>query len=153
MERIRDRADQLAARFLDLVDRDTLAYNEVVAAFKMPKGDDSQKSARRAAIEAATKQAADVPMETLRTVVELEALVDDVMDKGNPNCITDAGVAAQLIRAAAIGAAYNVRINLSGIHDKELVKKHHDELSFLLTRIDASADQFGKKVENALGQP
>ncbi|MBW1799475.1 MAG: cyclodeaminase/cyclohydrolase family protein, partial [Deltaproteobacteria bacterium] len=115
-----------------------------------PKGDDAQKSARQAAIETATRHAAEVPMETLRTVARVEALVHEVMDKGNPNCITDAGVAAQLVRTAAYGAAYNVRINLSGMNDKEFVKKHHDEISDLMACIESSADQFGKKVENAL---
>ena len=151
MERVRDRADQLVTRLLGLVDQDSQAYNEVLAAFKMPKGDDAQKSARRAAIETAMKQASEIPMETLRTIAQLETLIGEVMDKGNPNCITDAGVAAQLIRTAAFGAAYNARINWSGINDKEFVKNHYDELSSLIKRIETSVDQFGEKVENALG--
>jgi len=153
MERVRDRADQLVTRLLGLVDQDSQAYNEVLAAFKMPKGDDAQKSARRAAIETAMKQASEIPMETLRTVAQLETLIGEVMDKGNSNCITDAGVAAQLIRTAAFGAAYNARINWSGINDKEFVKNHYDELSSLINRIETSVDHFGEKVENALGQP
>jgi glutamate formiminotransferase/formiminotetrahydrofolate cyclodeaminase len=130
METVRKKADAAAARLLALVDEDSTAYNKVSAAFRMPKGTDAEKAARAEAIQEAAKAAASTPLDTLRTTADLCDLCRLAVEKGNPNCITDAGVAAQLIRAAAKGAAYNVQINLSSIKDavfREHLAKQTDE--------------------------
>lgn len=126
MERVRDGADRLGSQLQELVEEDTAAYNLVVAAYRLPKDGGEQKAIRRQSIEEATKQAALVPLETLRKLAELVDLVAEVVDKGNPNGLTDAGVAAQLIRAAATGAAYNVRINVSGMAEKDFASRLED---------------------------
>ncbi len=131
MEAVRQKADAASARLLALVDEDAAAYNKVSAAFRMPKGTDEEKAARSDAIQEATKAAASTPLDTLRTTADLCDLCRLAVEKGNPNCITDAGVAAQLIRAAAKGAAYNVQINLSSIKDAvflEHLAKQTDEI-------------------------
>ncbi|MFQ5917302.1 MAG: cyclodeaminase/cyclohydrolase family protein [Candidatus Binatia bacterium] len=151
MERVRDSADQLARRLLELADRDTEAYNQVVAAFRLPKKDGAQEAARSHAIQEATKRAALIPMETLREVARLVDLVGEALDKGNPNCITDAGVAVQLVRAAAMGAAYNVRINLSDVMDKGFTSRLETEVTELVAQITKSADRISEAVERALG--
>lgn len=135
MERLRATADALSSRLLELVEEDSAAYNKVVAAFRIPK---EAKKAREEAIQSAFKEAASVPMETLRAVAGLVDLVKTALNQGNPNCLTDAGVSAQLVRAAANGAAYNVRINLPGIKDENFKAKLASETSQLLARIEAS---------------
>lgn len=135
MERLRDAADSLSSRLLELVEEDSRAYNRVVAAFRIPK---ENKSAREKALQSATKEAASVPMEILRAVAGLVDLVKTALDHGNPNCLTDAGVSLQLVRAAANGAAYNVRINLPGVKDHDFRSKMTSETSELLARIEAS---------------
>jgi glutamate formiminotransferase/formiminotetrahydrofolate cyclodeaminase len=147
MERVRDSADKRLQRFVELIDLDTEAYNRVIAAFRMPKENDDQVAARKKAIEAANKEAAQVPLETLRNVHKLVGLVGEVLSKGNPNCITDAGVAAQLTRAAAWGAAYNARINLSGIKDEPFSARLEKEVSESLNSIEKSVEEFGLVVE------
>jgi methenyltetrahydrofolate cyclohydrolase len=135
MEQVRDSADALMRRLLELVDEDTAAYNQVLNAFKLPRDNEAQKAARQAAIQSATKKATAVPMETLRSVTELLSMAEAAVEKGNPNCLSDAGVAAHLIRAAASGAAYNVRINLSALDDQGLSTEIKLETAELLSKV------------------
>jgi glutamate formiminotransferase/formiminotetrahydrofolate cyclodeaminase len=136
MERLKATADELVGVFLDLVEKDTEAYNEVTAAFKLPSKTDAQRDSRRQAIERATRQAAAVPLETLENLSRVPDMVREALQRGNPNCLTDAGVAMQLMRAAAAGASYNVRINLSGMRDKELAGTLSARTTELLDRIE-----------------
>jgi len=151
MERVRDRADRLGSDLRELVEEDTEAYNLVMAAYRLPKDGEEQKAIRRQAIEEANKQAALVPLETLRKLAELVDLVAEVVDKGNPNGLTDVGVAAQLIRAAATGAAYNVRINVSGMAEKDFASRLEDEVAHLLGHTMKSVDRMAEAVEEGLG--
>ena len=150
MARVRDAVDTHARRLLELVDEDTEAYNQVVAALRLPKGSDDQKVARQEAIVAANKGAALVPLDTLRTLSELVDLIGEALEKGNPNCITDAGVALQLIRAAATGAAYNIRINVSGISDNEFSTETITETNALLDHINIEVNRLDSFVEQHL---
>ncbi len=101
-----------------LVDRDTQAFDAVMAAMRLPRETDEQKEARRQAIEAATKEAARVPLRVVELACEVLALARVVAEKGNPNAITDAGVAGRLALAGAEGAALNVLVNLPGLRDE-----------------------------------
>jgi formiminotetrahydrofolate cyclodeaminase len=147
MEALRDAADSLSSRLLELVEEDSSAYNGVLAAFRIPK---QATTAREQAIQSAVKKAASVPMETLRNAAMLVDLVTIAIDKGNPNCLTDAGVSLQLIRAAANGAAYNVRINLPGIKDQDFKSRLASETSELLARIEGSLKQTERAVMDRL---
>ena len=151
MERVCNLSDYLARQLLQLVDKDADAYNQVMVALGMSKEDDDQRAVRREAIKTANKQAALVPMEILWNLAELVELVREVADKGNPNCITDAGVAAQLIRAAAMGAAYNVRINLLNITDETFSATLKSEEPGLLARIKDQVGKIEEAVERNLG--
>lgn len=151
MEQVRSSADDLIQRLLALVDKDTEAYNDVVAALRMPKENDGQKARRQQALETAFKQAALIPMETLRTVAGLVTLIERALEKGNPNCVTDAGVSAQLLRAAAVGAAYNVRVNLLSIRDEDFSAKLKQEAAELVAHTANSVDRLDEAVERSLG--
>jgi formiminotetrahydrofolate cyclodeaminase len=146
MEHLRDQADYLSSRLLELVEEDTAAYDRVIEAFRIPK----EETGRHDAIQSATKEAASVPMETLRAVAGLVDLVKTALAQGNPNCLTDAGVSLQLVRAAANGAAYNVRINLSGIQDRDFKSKLASETSELLSRIEKSLKEMEETVTDHL---
>lgn len=115
-------------RLIELIDEDTNAFNDVMAAFKLPKENEEQKKKRSQAIQKGYKKAAEIPMETARTAKKILQLSIDVAKKGNKNSITDAGVAALLGYAAVHAAALNVRINLSSIKDDFFVKKIGKEL-------------------------
>ena len=79
--------------------------------------------------ELANRKAAEVPLETLRNTLKLADHVKEAVEKGNVNCITDAGTAAQLVRTTVYATAYNVRINLGGIADPVFVENCRAEVS------------------------
>lgn len=151
MESLCAEADALAEKLLALVERDTEAYNRVVSARRLPRETGAQKAERQAAIEEAGKEAARVPLETLRSVEKLLDPAQMAVDQGNPNCITDAGVAVGLIRTAAEGAAYNVRVNLGGLRDEAFCRKIGEETETLIGRIRVNTARLAARVNAALG--
>jgi glutamate formiminotransferase/formiminotetrahydrofolate cyclodeaminase len=123
MEHTGVEGQRLKEEFLADVDRDTAAFNRVMDAMRLPKKTDEDKAARSAAIEEATKEATLVPLDVLRRSLEAAKLARIVVERGNKNSISDAGVAALTARTAAEGAYLNVRINLPGIEDASFKKK------------------------------
>jgi len=130
-ERVRqilERAQDGVKRLAELMDRDVEEYQKVTAAYKMPKGTEEEKQRRRAAIQEALKSAMSAPLETLRLCHSLMLDLKDLVEMGNPNLISDVGVAAILLGAALDGAKLNVEINLKYIKDAELVERTRREI-------------------------
>ena len=124
-------AQVLKDDFLRFVDEDTVAFNRVMDAFRMPKATGEQIRERDAAVEEASKGATLVPLEVLKRSVNLLRLAKEVAKKGNKNSVSDAGVAGLAAQAAADGAFYNIRINLAGLKDaafKKATAREADEL-------------------------
>jgi glutamate formiminotransferase/formiminotetrahydrofolate cyclodeaminase len=103
---------------LNLVDADTEAFNKILEAFGLPKKSDEEKVVRTDAIEEATKHAAMVPFRVMETAFSGFGLIREMVEKGNPNSITDAGVGALALRSCIKGAFLNVKINAKGLNDK-----------------------------------
>jgi len=116
-----DKGKLIQNRLLDLVDEDTEAFNEIMAAFSLPKQSESEKKARKHAIQAATKNAILVPYKVMETAFSGFELIRAMVESGNPNSVTDAGVGALAIRSCIRGAYLNVRINAAGLDDKAFV--------------------------------
>ena len=114
-------------KLLKLVDEDTLAFNDIMAAFAMPKGSDEEKTTRKEAIQAATLNAMEVPLTIMETSLASFEVIRAMVEKGNPNSITDAGVGALCARSAVLGAWMNVRINASGLTDENKKKELLDK--------------------------
>ena len=114
---------RIQKELLRLVDEDTAAFNRIMEAFGLPKGTDEEKLARVNAIEDASKYAMEVPLRTAEVALEGMDICLAMVKSGNPNSITDAGVGAMCIRTAVLGAIMNVRINASGIKDKEFTSR------------------------------
>ncbi len=127
MRHISEVALQQKEWFVLDVDRDSEAYNDVFACFKMPKATEEEKAVRSAAIQEATKHAALVPMQVARNAYKLMTIIMDVARLGNRNAVTDACVAMMSARAAVLGALLNVRINLGSLKDKEFVAQLQQE--------------------------
>ncbi len=121
--RIRPLRDSL----LELVDRDSEAYSQVLTAFKLPKGSDAEKSQRQQAIETATRWATEVPLDTMRACQQALRGAVTVAANGNRNASSDVGVAIELLFAALRGARMNVEINLAGVSDTEYVARLQNE--------------------------
>ncbi|MBN2632307.1 MAG: glutamate formimidoyltransferase [Bacteroidales bacterium] len=115
---------------LGLVDEDTLAFNRILEAFRLPKSTIEDKESRHEAIQEATRFAVMVPFRIMETAYEAFPLIREMVMKGNPSSVTDAAVGALAIRSCIRGAFLNVRINIAGLDDKifagEIVKKGSD---------------------------
>ena len=106
---------------LHLVDEDTNAFNLIMNAFGLPKKTEEEKSARTQAIQDATRYATEVPFKTMKKAFEAFEVVRAMVEIGNPNSVTDAGVGALCARSAVIGAHLNVKINAASLKDKAVV--------------------------------
>ncbi len=118
MEKAGRDSHALLAQQVASIDKDTEAFNRVMTALKLPKESNEQKVIRKAAIDEANKGATLEPLATLERSISLLDLALFTAEKGNPNSLSDAGVAGLMARAAAYGAYYNVLINLAGIGDE-----------------------------------
>jgi len=116
-------SQQIKDRLLKLVDEDTKSFNQVMSAMALPKSTDIEKELRDKAIESSNKYAAEVPFKVMQTIFESLKLIKQMVEFGNPNSITDAGVAALCAKSGIIGAFLNVKINVSGINDKDFSDK------------------------------
>ena len=132
LKNVLQQSETLRTTFTSLIEKDTLAFNKVMEAFGLPKDTDEQKALRAAAIEAATKEAALVPLEAMKHVIDALALAKVVAEKGNANSISDTGVSALMLHAAAEGAALNVQINLNSIKDTDFVGWKSEEVTSIL---------------------
>jgi glutamate formiminotransferase/formiminotetrahydrofolate cyclodeaminase len=149
MEKVQRKAPELYKEFLGLIQEDTSAFNTYMSALKMPKETEEEKTARREQMQLGLKEAAAVPLRTLQACKALGDLALPVVEKGNPNAITDGGTAGLLALAAGKAAAYNIRINLGGIRDEDFVARTEKEVAELITAIEARTKQIEGLVEKA----
>ena len=138
-----EEAQQLMQELLALVDEDTAAFNRLMGAMRMPKSSPEQIEERDAAIEAATLYAGEVPLRTMKTAVKAFPLLRRMAEEGNPNSVSDAGVGALAARSAVLGAQLNVKINASGLQNR-------DDASRLLAEAEAVAADAIKAEEDIL---
>jgi glutamate formiminotransferase/formiminotetrahydrofolate cyclodeaminase len=106
---------------LEMVDEDTRAFNRIMDAFSLPKKSEEEKRLRETAIKYATKNAILVPLKVMETAFKGFELISEMVEKGNPNSISDAGVGALALGSCIKGAYLNVKINASGLNDKDFV--------------------------------
>ncbi len=122
-----EKAEQHKSTLIRLVDEDTRAFNGIMAAFALAKSTEPEKKIRSEAIAAATKIAIQVPFAVMKESIASMEVIHAMALHGNPNSVSDAGVAALCARAAVIGAFLNVKINSSGYSDKTFTKTLIDE--------------------------
>jgi glutamate formiminotransferase/formiminotetrahydrofolate cyclodeaminase len=145
------KAQQLKDELLSLVDEDTAAFNKVMDAFALPKESADEKSARSAAIEQATKHAAEIPFKAMETAFKSYQLLSEMADKGNPASISDVGVGALATRACIEGAAMNVRINLAGLKDEKFKSAFVEKVRKISADSEARFKEINHVVEKKLG--
>jgi glutamate formiminotransferase / formiminotetrahydrofolate cyclodeaminase len=110
-------------RLLELVDEDTEAFNQIMEAYSLPKNTPEEKAARKEAVQKATRNAINVPFTVMETALSAFPLVREMVEKGNPNSVTDVAVGALALRTCIRGAFLNVRINAAGLDDKDFAKE------------------------------
>jgi formiminotetrahydrofolate cyclodeaminase len=135
MKKIRKTAADLRKKLQNDIDNDAKAYQEVLAAFKLPKNTDDEKKQRSHAIQQAFKTAATVPLGVARETLKIMDLASRAIAAGNPNAVTDGAVAVLAARTAALAALYNVKINLGSIKDPAFVEEFTAEVEKLESQV------------------
>ncbi|MDA9727023.1 glutamate formimidoyltransferase [Bacteroidota bacterium] len=120
---IAEKGQKHIKKLLELVDKDTESFNQIMHAFRLPDSDSKEKQIKEEAIKKATIHAIEVPLEIMRTSLESMDLIMEMAKKGNPNSVSDAGVGALCARSAVIGGYLNVKINCKDLTDKKLVNE------------------------------
>jgi len=126
-------------RLTSAVDADSAAYDQVVAAFRLPKASADEQFARRDAVDRALHTATDVPLDVVRLSARALHEAERVAAGGNRSAASDVGVAIALLRAGLHGARLNVDINLSGIKDEAYVSHVREEVDRQSQAAEASA--------------
>jgi glutamate formiminotransferase / formiminotetrahydrofolate cyclodeaminase len=116
-----EKGKEIQNNLLKLVDEDTASFNKILEAMGLPKKSDEEKAARHEAIQEATKYATLVPFRVMETAFSGFEIIKAMVENGNPNSISDAGVGALALRVCIRGAFLNVQINAMGIDDKAFV--------------------------------
>ena len=147
---ILDKAEKLRADLTEAINDDVRVFNRVMASYGMPKETDDEKAARSAEIQAALKEATDVPLECAKLCREVVNLSQPIADKGNNNVISDAGVAVLAGYAGLRSAALNVYINIGGIKDKEFADDRRQQLDSLLDGMDTLKEEIYELVKSKL---
>jgi glutamate formiminotransferase/formiminotetrahydrofolate cyclodeaminase len=106
---------------LKLVDKDAEAFNQIMSAFKLPKETSEEIAIRKNAIQAATRNAIDVPFSVMKISYQSMEVIEAMAETGNANSVTDAGVGALCAATAVSGAYLNILVNASGFDDKESI--------------------------------
>ena len=142
-----ERAAKLREKLLAGVDEDNEAYNRVAAVFKMPRTEPEQKASRAEAMQTALKGAVQPPLEAMRLALECAELAERAFGKINVSCASDLGVAAMCSLACVKSAWLNVKINLSGIKDREFTDKILPEAREILEKAEKLTEGIYQKIE------
>ena len=122
-----EKGKDIQNRMLRLVDEDTEAFKRIMEAYSLPKKTEEEIRNRKSAVEEATRNATLVPLKVMETAFPAFSLIREMVENGNPNSVTDAAVGALALRSCIRGAFLNVRINASGLDDREFVRKLLDK--------------------------
>lgn len=145
-----EKAQEIKKELLYLVDEDTNAFNKIMDSFQLPKNTDDEKSIRSSAIEAASIYATEIPLKTMKVAYSGIDILKYMVEHGNPNSITDAGVGLLCVKTAVRGAYFNVMVNAKGLKDKETAKKYATEAKSILANNHKQIDEILLKVEEAI---
>jgi formiminotetrahydrofolate cyclodeaminase len=123
MEGIRKKAVSIQRRLFQAIDEDSKSYEAVLKAFRLPRNSEKERHDRAKEIQRAYRGATRPPQLVCQQSLQLLEYSKTLMMKGNPNALSDAGVAAFLADAACAGGLLNIEINLAGVTEKKFVKK------------------------------
>lgn len=126
---------------LQLVDEDTDAFNGVMAAFRLPGGNDAEKAERERAVQSATRAAIEAPLRVMRAAMGCMELIGTMADIGQETSISDAGVGALCVRTAVLGAGLNVRINCEDLADATAKAEYLAQAAELEQRVQSAEDE------------
>ena len=152
MDKIGVEAQTIKDRLSSLVDEDTNAFNNVMEANRMPASNDDEAKVKDRAIRKANEYAIDVPFEVANLCKRVIELADILVEKGNPNSVSDAGVAGEVALAGLRGASMNVLINLPSIDDEKYRSEKRKEVDGLIQAAEALHKIVYKKTLNIINK-
>ncbi len=138
------------AGLLAAVDGDAAAFSGIAAAYRLPKGTDAEKAARKAAVDAALAASMRVPLDMTRRCLAAAELLPALAAKGNPNLLSDVVVAAIMLRAAGEAALVNVLVNTKSLDTAE-ARGAEEEGTRAVARIEELADETKRVVAARAG--
>jgi glutamate formiminotransferase/formiminotetrahydrofolate cyclodeaminase len=145
-----EKGQKIKDELLFLVDEDTRSFNRLMDVFGLPKDTEDEKKIRTNAIQAATKYAIEVPFSTMKKAIEVFDIIKAMVETGNPNSVTDAGVGALCARSAVIGAFLNVKVNASSLKDKayleDILKKGEEMVAKAKAREEEILELVNRKI-------
>ena len=121
-----------------------------MAAYGMPKATEAQKAKRQQAIQDATRNAIDIPMQVAQLAHDALALAAEMAKDGNPNSVTDAGVGAMCLRTAVLGAVLNARINCGDLKDMAYVDQIHVRCADLVASATSQETEILAEVDRVM---
>ena len=150
MQALLQKSEALREKFTGMIKADAEAFDQVMAAYGLPKATEAEKDQRSEEIQHALKAATEVPLACVRACSEVISLSREAAEKGNPNVISDAGVAVIAGFSALKSAALNVYINAGAIKDQAFAQARLDELERILKDSDVETEEIYKCVKDQL---
>ena len=143
-------AEKLRTSFIDVMERDTAAFDSVSAVFSMPKSTDEEKAIRRDAMQKALKACTQTPFEMMQLCEKTLSYANRALGKMNTSTLSDFGVCILSLKAALQGAWLNILINIDGINDEVFACKYRDKGNAILERSLSLADRLYESVLKSL---
>ncbi|MDD2725267.1 MAG: cyclodeaminase/cyclohydrolase family protein [Methylovulum sp.] len=150
MQRLLEKAEALRAELTLLIKADIDVFNRLMAAYRLPKDTEAEKSARSEAIQAILKDATEVPLACAQACREVMALSQIAVEKGSVGVVSDAGAAAMSAYSGLKTAALNVYINTGGLKDRDFSTAKLAELAAILNGADESVEAIFQQVKAKL---
>jgi len=148
---ILEQAGGLAKEFEALAADDMAAFDRVLAAYRLPQDGAQERETRRNAVQAALRQATEIPLETARAGLSALRLTERLAAVGNPLVLSDAAVAGYLAQAAVRSALVNVGVNASLIRDRDYAERILRERKRLEAEAVTITERVERTVESRLG--
>ncbi|WP_152394885.1 cyclodeaminase/cyclohydrolase family protein [Paenibacillus guangzhouensis] len=146
-----DRMNKLTAIYEQLLAQDIDCFEQYMAALKLPRNTEEERAARTAAMEQATIQAIDVPLRLIEACLAGIRHAKGIVDCCNPYVLSDLGISAILLEAAASSALLTAQINLVSLKDASLKQQYHDSIARLMTDIDRLKQETMGTVRTRMG--
>ncbi len=145
-----DSLESVKEELILLVDKDTDAFNLIMAAFRLPKDTDELKAIRKQAILEGTIEAIKVPYRIAEVSLIALKEIDFLLEYGNINAVSDIGVGALMLTSGIEGSLLNVEINLPGLVDKEMIEFYTSSTEKILSESKLLKENIISKVRNKL---
>lgn len=147
---VKEKLDDYKKKFLELAEQDNQAFNNVLEAMKLPKENEEQIEIRSKKIEDATLHAAEIPSEVIKNCSSVLPLLKIIIDKGNKNSISDAGVAVSLIKSSAQSAYLNVLINCKSLSNQTIASEIQKSVQVIYDEVQKTTDLYLNIITSSL---